>query len=279
MDATHGLLISLLAVVATFTALTMLSPCVARVADEPAANEVVLGDVLLGDVHRDGPACPASPAYAGVRIAERRVNSIEAMASTPTCFAESDFMLTADDHLVATHDAAMGGDCGDVNQQTLEGIRRCRLAGGLRVATLDDFLAVPLTEWYVDLKSNLIAATDAEILHSVEVAVRSITRQGRERGAVLLVYQVTPAVVDVLRDNGIRAGLKGYPDSRRVGEGDGAGRPSPRLRARLHQDLLRRQADAAPTRGRGVCGSSAGSWVSAPLGSGPGWPTAASGGC
>ncbi len=137
------------------------------------------------------------------------------MASTPTCFAESDFMLTADDHLVATHDAAMGGDCGDVNQQTLEGIRRCRLAGDLRVATLDDFLAVPLTEWYVDLKSNLIATTDAEILHSVEVAVRSIDRRGRERGAVLLVYQVTPAVVDVLRDNGIRAGLKGYPDSRR----------------------------------------------------------------
>jgi len=215
MDATHGLLISLLAVVASFTALTILSPCVARVAEEPAGNEVVLGDVLLGDVHRDGPACRSSRAYAGVRIAERRVNSIEAMASTPTCFAESDFMLTADDHLVATHDAAMGGDCGDVNQQTLEGIRRCRLAGGLRVATLDDFLAVPLTEWYVDLKSNLIATTDAEILHSVEVAVRSITRQGRERGAVLLVYQVTPAVVDVLRDNGIRAGLKGYPDSRR----------------------------------------------------------------
>ena len=166
-------------------------------------------------LHRDGPDCPASRAYAGVRIAERRVNSIEAMQSTPTCFAESDFMLTADDTLVATHDPAMGGDCGDVNQQTLEGIRRCRLDGGLRVATLDDFLAVPLTEWYIDLKSNLTAQTDAEILHSVKVAVRAITRRGRERGAVLLVYQVTPAVVAVLRDNGIRAGMKGYPDSRR----------------------------------------------------------------
>ena len=207
--AAHGSLISLLAIVATFTALTVLSPCVARVAVPPSGS-----DVVLGGVGRDGPSCPSSRAYAGVRIAERRVNSIEAMQSTPTCFAESDFMLTADDHLVATHDAAMGGDCGDVGQQTLEGIRRCRLAGGLRVATLEDFLAVPLTEWFIDLKSNQAAITEAEIVHSVDVAVRAITRRGRERGAVLLVYQVTPAVVDILRDNDIRAGMKGYPDSR-----------------------------------------------------------------
>jgi hypothetical protein len=292
-------MISLLAIVATFTALTALSPCAARVAvplcagrpativgtsggdtlvgsDDAdvivgrdgddrivgaggpdrvcggAGNDIVRGgagrDILLGaaghdelhggkgrDVIRGGagrdrcdspwpgvglcePTCPASRGYDGVRIAERRVNSIEAQQSTPTCFAEADFLLTADDQLVATHDPPMGGDCGDVGEQTIDGIRRCRLAGGTRVATLGDFLAVPLTEWYIDLKSNQAAVTDAEIEHSVEVAVRAITDRGREQGAVLLVYQVTPAVVDLLHENGIRAGMKGYPDSRAAAE-------------------------------------------------------------
>ncbi len=159
------------------------------------------------------PPCPVNRKYVGTRIAERRVNSVEAQQSTPMCFAESDFMLTADDQLVATHDPAMGGTCGDVAGQTLDGVRRCRLAGGARVATLEDFLAVPLTEWYIDLKSNLLAGTDAEILHSVEVAVRAITAQRRERGAVLFLYQVTPAALDLIRRTGIRAGMKGYPKS------------------------------------------------------------------
>jgi glycerophosphoryl diester phosphodiesterase len=164
------------------------------------------------------PPCPVNRKYVGTRIGERRVNSIEAQQSTPACFAESDFMLTADDQLVATHDPAMGGTCGDVGQQTLAGVRRCRLAGGARVATLEDFLAVPLTEWYIDLKSNLLAGTDAEITHSVEVAVRAITAQRRQRGAVLFLYQVTPEALDLVRRNGIRAGMKGYPSSRAAAE-------------------------------------------------------------
>ncbi len=164
------------------------------------------------------PPCPVNRKYVGTRVAERRVNSMKAQQTTPACFAEADFMLTADDQLVATHDPAMGGTCGDVGQQTLDGVRRCRLAGGTRVATLEDFLSVPLTEWYIDLKSNLLAGTDAEILHSVEVAVRAITAQRRERGAVLFLYQVTPETLDVIRRHGIRAGMKGYPKSRTAAE-------------------------------------------------------------
>jgi glycerophosphoryl diester phosphodiesterase len=173
--------------------------------------------VSAGEVSCE-PPCPVNRKYVGTRVAERRVNSVEAQQSTPACFAESDFMLTADDQLVATHDPAMGGTCGDVGRQTLDGIRRCRLAGGTRVATLEDFLAVPLTEWYIDLKSNLLAGTDAAILHSVEVAVRAITAQRRERGAVLFLYQVTPEVLDLVRRSGIRAGMKGYPKSRAAAE-------------------------------------------------------------
>ena len=164
------------------------------------------------------PPCPVNRKYVGTRVAERRVNSVQAQQTTPACFAEADFMLTADDQLVATHDPAMGGTCGDVGQQTLAGVRRCRLAGGTRVATLEYFLSVPLTEWYIDLKSNLVAGTDAEILHSVEVAVRTITAQRRERGAVLFLYQVTPETLDLIRRHGIRAGMKGYPRSRTAAE-------------------------------------------------------------
>ena len=131
-------LIGLLAIVVTFTALTTMGPCAARVAEPPAADTLV-----LDNLNRDRPTCPSSRRYADVRIAERRVNSIEAMKTTPTCFAEADFMLTADDTLVATHDPAMGGDCGEVGKQTLKGIRRCRLADGLQVATLTTFSRCP----------------------------------------------------------------------------------------------------------------------------------------
>jgi glycerophosphoryl diester phosphodiesterase len=151
-------------------------------------------------------------------VAERRVNAAESQASTPSCFVEADFMLTADGHLVAAHDPELGGDCGDVSQRTLAELRRCRLDGDQRIASLDDFLAVPLTEWYVDLKSNLLATTDDEIRRSVEPAVAAVLRQRRRRGAVLMLYQVTAEVVDLLARNGIRAGMKGYPVDRPAAE-------------------------------------------------------------
>ncbi len=128
------------------------------------------------------PYCAANRHYDGIRIAERRVNTIEAQQSTPVCFAESDFMFSKDGYLVAAHDALLGGNCGDVRQQTLAQLRQCRLAGGARVATLNDFLAVPLTEWYIDLKQNQLASTDEEILHTVEVAVASIVEVGPPAG-------------------------------------------------------------------------------------------------
>ena len=81
------------------------------------------------------PYCAANRHYDGIRIAERRVNSVEAQQSTPVCFAESDFMFTKDGYLVAAHDALLGGNCGDVRQQTLARLQQCRLAGGARVPT------------------------------------------------------------------------------------------------------------------------------------------------
>ncbi len=204
------------AVLSTVAGLALLSPCSADVnAPRCLGRPATVGvDRTCGE-----PACPVNRKYVGTRVAERRVNNMKAQQTTPACFAEADFMLTADDHLVATHDPAMGGTCGDVGQQTLDGVRRCRLAGGTRVATLEDFLSVPLTEWYIDLKSNLVAGSAAEILHSVEIAVHAITAQRRKRGAILFLYQVTPEAADLIRRHGIRAGMKGYPTSRPAAEG------------------------------------------------------------
>lgn len=157
------------------------------------------------------PYCAANKLYAGIRIAERRVNTVEAQQSTPVCFAEADFMFTKDGHLVAAHDALLGGNCGDVREQTLARLQQCRLAGGKRVPSLNSFLAVPLTEWYIDLKQNQLAGTDEEILHTVEVAVGAIVKMGRQRGAVLMLYKVTPAARELIASSGVRAGMKGYP--------------------------------------------------------------------
>ena len=79
------------------------------------------------------------------------------------------------------------------------------------MATLNDFLGVPLTEWYIDLKQNQLATTDEEILHTVEVAVATIVKSGRQRGAVLMVYKLTAAASELIASNGVRAGTKGYP--------------------------------------------------------------------
>jgi hypothetical protein len=149
--------------------------------------------------------------HAGTRVAEIALNSIETQQSTPGCFVESDFVLTLDGHLVAAHDDLLSGDCGRASQRTLAQLRTCRLVRGQRVASLADFLAVPLTEWYLDLKSTLAGQTPANVLQSVEYAIRMIKATGRTGGAVVMVYQAPPAVVSLLRANGIRAGMKGYP--------------------------------------------------------------------
>ena len=159
------------------------------------------------------PYCPENRNPSGFRVGMLRANSIETQQRTPTCFTESDFMFTADGVLVATHDPGMGGTCGEVGQKTLRDLRTCRLANGYRVTTLSEFLAVPLTEWYIDLKSNKLASSDEEIFRTAEAAVRDIVAQKRQRGAVLFLYQVTPAVVELVHRHGIRAGIKGYPRS------------------------------------------------------------------
>ena len=159
------------------------------------------------------PYCPENRNPSGFRVGMLRANSIETQQRTPTCFTESDFMFTADGVLVATHDPGMGGNCGEVGQKTLQDLRACRLAHGYRVTTLTEFLAVPLTEWYIDLKSNKLASSDEEIFRTAEAAVRDIVEQRRQRGAVLFLYQVTPAVVELVHRHGIRAGVKGYPRS------------------------------------------------------------------
>lgn len=164
------------------------------------------------------PPCVPNTSVGVFRVGERAANSWDAQMTTPVCFVESDFRFTGDGTLVGAHDDGLGGTCGSVSHSTLAQLRRCRLSDGSRVATLDDFLRVPLSEWYIDLKSNALAESDAAAMASVRAAVAAIKRTGRERGAILMLYKVTPEVALYVRQNGIRAAMKGYPDSRAAAE-------------------------------------------------------------
>jgi hypothetical protein len=72
-------------------------------------------------------------------------------------------------------------------------------------------LALDFDAIYVDLKATGGSAERAE--RAVNSAIEAIKEHGREDDAFILSYMATPAIVEMIRENGIRAGLKGYPGS------------------------------------------------------------------
>jgi hypothetical protein len=125
-------------------------------------------------------------------------------------FAESDFHLNAEGRLIATHGEQMGGSCGRVDEATTEQLRDCTLANGDRVATLADFLEVPLDEWFLDLKDTL-SGNDSAVLRAINAAIAEVEHYGVQERAVLMTYRVSDAVVARVHEAGVRAGVKGYP--------------------------------------------------------------------
>lgn len=153
--------------------------------------------------------CP--PQHDGFRAIQITTgNSLEGYHSANSCFAESDFRLTRDGALIAAHEAALTGNCGLVALRTLAEMRSCTLGSGRHVASLRDFLSLPLTEWYIDLK-NTDTRNEEQILATVKAAVADVREAGREDGAVLLLYNATPSAVRLLESSGVRAGMKWTP--------------------------------------------------------------------
>jgi glycerophosphoryl diester phosphodiesterase len=118
-------------------------------------------------------------------------------------YAEANFVLTADGHLVTGHDDKLGGTCGTASERTLRELRTCRLPKDRTIATLPEFLAFGFEEVYIDLKTPGRAAA--------ERAVAAIRTTGREDTAVLMVYDLSSGVAETIK--GIRVGMKGYPET------------------------------------------------------------------
>ena len=157
--------------------------------------------------------CKVNQPSSTFRITQIQVgNSLEGYQNVQSCFGESDFMMTRDGRIVSAHDDHVGGSCGVVSKVQFAEIANCQMASGQRMASLEDFLALPLSEWFVDLKITYGADSNVARM-AIEEAVNTINRYGRNDGAVLMTYQVPEGVADYLRDSNVRAGIKGYPSS------------------------------------------------------------------
>lgn len=130
---------------------------------------------------------------------------------------EADFRLDADGDLVAAHDDALSGSCGSVRRSTTADLRRCRLIHGYRIATLGQLLALPFEEIYVDLKDTAARGADTRtserVVSAVERAIDDVHAARRTSSVVIMVYESAPAIAALRKATGVRAGLKGHPET------------------------------------------------------------------
>jgi hypothetical protein len=157
--------------------------------------------------------CRVNQPSSSFRITQIRVgNSLEGYRNAQSCFGESDFMMTKDGRIVSAHDDNVGGSCGIISKAVFEDLYGCHMADGSSVASLEDYLSLPMSEWFIDLK--ITYGADPKVAkRAVKETVATINRYGRNDGAVLMIYQVPDGIADYLRESNIRAGIKGYPSS------------------------------------------------------------------
>lgn len=127
-------------------------------------------------------------------------------------YAEADLRLNKEGILIGAHDNKMEGDCGFVAEQTLAELKKCKLNYNRNVSTLKDFLNQPFEQYYLDMKDTL--SNDEQIIKkAVMSAVTDILNTGKRDSVVLMLYNTTDEVVKYIHENGVRAGMKGYPDT------------------------------------------------------------------
>lgn len=144
-------------------------------------------------------------------------NSLEGYLAVDACLVESDFMMTADGVIVSSHDPSAGGQCGMVVDKTMAQLHNCTIHNGQHLATLEDFLSIPLSEWYIDLKATQSGIDDQSSRQAITNTIEQIIKYDRQAGAVLMVYTMPEDLLRFALDKGIRLGLKGYPeDSQQV---------------------------------------------------------------
>lgn len=139
-------------------------------------------------------------------------NDYESYQNLKSCYVESDFMATYDGTIISAHDNTDIGSCGLISQSKWADLRDCENNNGNKISTLRDFLRLPLSEWFIDLKTTT-SEDDVYITAVIKQAVEDIKLTGRQNGAVLMIYNAPPGAIKIIKDNNIRVGLKGYPRS------------------------------------------------------------------
>ncbi len=138
------------------------------------------------------------------------IQSIRAAHLQGIHYIEVDLILTRDDSLVTAHQPYVKG-CGNVSKMTLSQVLGCRLHGGLKVARLGEILRLPFRGVFLDLKDT--RGAPARGARAVARAAKTVVQLKRQSEVVLMLYQAGAAAVKTIRDQGLRAGIKGYPES------------------------------------------------------------------
>lgn len=143
-------------------------------------------------------------------VAGNTIEALRATYSQGVRYAEIDLILTRDRRLITAHEAPLE-PCGVVSRLTESQVRGCRVKGGLHVATLAQALAVPFEGIFLDLKDTKVAGERAQ--QAVSEAISVVGAHPETQRAVLMVYRADDELVRPIREAGLRAGLKGYPES------------------------------------------------------------------
>lgn len=138
-------------------------------------------------------------------------DAIQAAVRGGIRYIEVDFVLTRDETLVTAHQAYVKG-CGNLDTMLASHALGCRVHGGLRLGTLEHVLALPFKGLFVDLKDTR-APDPARARRAVERAAQAVVASQRTRDVVLMLYETPPESVKPVLDQGLRAGIKGYPNS------------------------------------------------------------------
>jgi glycerophosphoryl diester phosphodiesterase len=143
-------------------------------------------------------------------VAGNTIEALRAAHSQQVRYIEIDLILTRAQRLITAHEPPLK-PCGVVSRLTESQLRGCRLKGGLHVATLAQALAIPFDGVFLDLKDT--KSTDDRGRQAVAEAVRVVSQHSRAEQAVLMVYSADDDLVAPIKQAGLRAGLKGYPES------------------------------------------------------------------
>ena len=124
-------------------------------------------------------------------------------------YVEVDVFTTKDGVLVSAHEAGIE-HCGVIQNMRSETLLNCTMPHGFRVASLQQILAFPFSGIFVDLKETKHEEAAESV---VRIAAKAVIEAGRQKDVVLMMYTAPESVVRMVHEQGIRAGLKGYPAS------------------------------------------------------------------